>query len=97
MFKDYTMNKANIIPWTTDLVGAMVEYTPQPGRGLSGFGLSSGMQGIIIEGQWVSNYSVGTAFCARNVLWLGLGCSKDLGYSLAHFTSKDLKVVALPE
>ena len=78
--------------WKTDLVGAMVEYTPL--FSIRNDGLKRGMRGIITAGEWVSNYSVGTSFCAYNVLWLDLGNSRSFR-SMAHFTTRDLKVIAL--
>jgi len=79
--------------WKTDLVGAMVEYTPLFGIRKND-GLKHGMRGIITAGEWVSNYSVGTSFCAYNVLWMEVGNSRSFR-SVAHFTTKDLKVIAL--
>ena len=87
-----------IVPWKTDLNGALVEYSPTAARAglFTRYGLRPGMRGIVTKGQWVSNYSVGTAFCAHDILWTELGCcSKDIGMKLAHFTSKDIKVIAL--
>ena len=88
-----------IIPWKTNLIGALVEYKPSATRGhlFLQDGLRSGAKGIIIDGEWVSNYSVGTAFCAHNILWLGLGHSLDFSRRLAHFSKKDFKILALPE
>jgi len=71
----------------------MVEYAPKF-TGISHDNLKPGMQGIITEGQWVSNYSVGTSFCALNVFWSGPGNSREFR-SFAHFTTKDLKVIAI--
>tara|TARA_R100000664_G_C2751848_1_gene139142 strand:+ start:1066 stop:1347 length:282 start_codon:yes stop_codon:yes gene_type:complete len=91
------MIEEKITPWKTNLVGALVEFAPKPGRGtlFSRYGLSAGAKGVITDGEWVSNYSVGTAFCAYNILWMGVGSSRDFGCGLAHFSKKDFKVLAL--
>ena len=82
----------HVTSWKTDLIGAMVEYSPL--FSIRNDGLKPGMQGIITDGEWVSNYSVGTSFCAYNVLWMDLGNSRSFR-SIAHFTTKDLKIIAL--
>ena len=89
--------REEVVPWKTDLLGALVEYSPMADRAslFTKYGLQPGMRGIVTKGQWVSNYSVGTAFCAHDILWADLGCSKDIGMKLAHFTSKDIKVITL--
>jgi len=93
------MIEEQITPWKTNLVGALIEYSPEAGRGhlFTRDGLRNGARGIVITGEWVSNYSVGTAFCAYNILWLGLGQSRNFACKLAHFSKKDFKVIALPE
>lgn len=92
---DKPIHQVKIIPWETDLIGAMVEYEPDFVPFQMPRKMHVGMKGIITDGQWVNNNTVGTSFCAFNVFWLGAGNSKSLR-SLAHFTTKDLKVIALP-
>ena len=90
-------HETKIIPWKSDLIGALVEYSPDAiiiGHKIRN--LSKGNKGIITKGEWVNNGTVGTSFCAYNICWLGIGNSEDLS-SFAHFTTKDVKVIALPE
>lgn len=86
-----------IVPWKTDMIGALVRYLPtfqhdirknEDSRPLLG------AMGTVISGEWVSNASVGTDFCFYNILWHGVGCSEDMS-ARADFLTKTVRVVDL--
>ncbi len=89
-----------ITPWKTDLIGALVRYVPTFQHHIlmnPEGGPPLGALGTVLRGTWVNNNSVGHNFynfCFYNILWHGIGCSKNMS-SQADFLTKTVRVIDL--
>ena len=86
-----------IVPWKTGLIGALVRYLPTfqhdyPSN--TQVRPPLGTLGTVLAGEWICNSTMGTNFCFYNILWHGVGCSKDMT-SRAEFLTKTVRVIDL--